>query len=446
MNDSKGVWKTVPLGALAEFRNGINYSKDNFGKGVKVINVKDFQDLSLAPFENLDEINPNGIVKEENFLLDGDIIFVRSNGNRQLIGRSLFVSKPLEKVTHSAFTIRTRFVSKHVFPRFFAYLFRSNIIRQYLSAHGNGTNISNLNQNILSNLEVPLPPFCEQRKIASILSTYDDLIENNTRRIEILEQMAKLIYEEWFVKFRFPGYEKVKMVSSELGEIPEGWEVKKLPDLCSKVIDGTHDSPKPSEKGYFLVTGKHIVNGFINFSDCYLISPEEHSKVIQRSKPEKGDIIFSNIGTLGSIALVDQDFEFSIKNVALFKPLENLYSNYLYLYFSLPETYNRMERKASGTSQKFFSLNFLRNLKIVEPPKDLLHKFDNAVKPLIEERSILNKKNQNLLKTRDLLLPKLTSGEIDVSDLDIRIRNEFQERNFNFGEPQDEKRFRVKMV
>jgi type I restriction enzyme S subunit len=82
--------------------------------------------------------------------------------------------------------------------------------------------------------------------------------------------------------------------------------------------------------------------------------------------------------------------------------------------------------KASGTSQKFFSLNFLRNLDLVKPPKNLLHKFDDIIKPLIEERSILNKKNLNLRKTRDFLLPKLISGEIDVSDLDIRIRSEFQ--------------------
>ncbi len=285
----------------------------------------------------------------------------------------------------------------------------------------------NLNGQLISNFTIKVPCLKVQKKIAYILSCHDFLIENNTRRIEILEQMAKLIYEEWFVKFRFPGHENVKMVPSDLGEIPEGWEVKKLPDFCSKVIDGTHDSPKPSENGYFLVTGKHIINGFINFSECYLVSPDEHAKVIQRSKPEKGDIIFSNIGTLGSTVLVDQDFEFSIKNVALFKPLEDFYSSYLYLHFSSPETYNQMVKKASGTSQKFFSLNFLRNLDLMEPPKDLLHKFDKMIKPLIEERSLLNKKNQNLCKTRDLLLPKLISGEIDVSDLDICIKSKFQE-------------------
>jgi type I restriction enzyme S subunit len=173
-----------------------------------------------------------------------------------------------------------------------------------------GASNPTINRNHIHSITVRFPQLPVQRKIASILSDYDDLIENNTRRIEILEQMTKLVYEEWFVKFKFSGHENVKMVPSELGEIPEGWEVKKLSDLCNKVVDGTHDSPKPAENGYFLVTGKYIVNGFIDFSKCYRISPEEHDKVMQRSKPEKGDIIFSNIGTLGSTVIVDQDFEF----------------------------------------------------------------------------------------------------------------------------------------
>ncbi len=215
-------WETVALGNLAEFRNGINYNKDNFGRGIKVINVKDFQDYSIASFEDLDEVNPSGVIKEKDLLKAGDIIFVRSNGNRELIGRSLFIKDIRESVTHSAFTIKLRFISNQVLPRFYAYLFRSSLMRQTLSAHGNGTNISNLNQGILSNLQVPLPPLPTQHKIVSILSTYDDLIENNTRRIEILEEMARSLYREWFVNFRFPGHEQVKMVDSELGLIPEG--------------------------------------------------------------------------------------------------------------------------------------------------------------------------------------------------------------------------------
>jgi type I restriction enzyme S subunit len=275
-----------------------------------------------------------------------------------------------------------------------------------------------VNKTAFSNVEVLVPALPVQQRIGGILAAYDDLIENNTRRIKILEEMARMIYREWFVNFRFPGHEKVKMVESETGIIPEGWEMRTLPNLCSKVIDGTHDSPLRVSQGYPLVTGKHFTDGFIHFDECYFISPEEHEKVMQRSKPEKGDILFSNIGTLGSIAMVPDQPKFSIKNVALFKPRKAIYSGFLYLHFVLPETLTELQAKASGTSQRFFSLEFLRGLKLVTPPDEILDRFDCCTKPILEERLLLNEAIRNLRHTRDLLLPKLISGEINVENFE----------------------------
>jgi type I restriction enzyme, S subunit len=150
----KQTWKTVPLGTLAEFRNGVNFTKANFGRGIKVINVKDFQNRFKPSYEELGEINPKGVVRENDLLKEGDIVFVRSNGNRQLIGRILLIKGASEPVTHSAFTIRARFQSPEAVPLFYAYAFRSYIVREALSAFGGGTNINNLNQGILSNLQV----------------------------------------------------------------------------------------------------------------------------------------------------------------------------------------------------------------------------------------------------------------------------------------------------
>jgi len=283
-----------------------------------------------------------------------------------------------------------------------------------------GTTQDNLSLEKIALFDLLVPPLKTQQKIASILSAYDDLIENNTRRIKILEEMAQNIYKEWFVNFRFPNHENVKMIESEIGLIPEGWNIKKIDELCSKITDGTHDSPKPSEEGYYLVTGKHITNGVIDFSKCYRISQEDHEKVMKRSKPEKGDIIFSNIGTLGSTVMVDQDFEYSIKNVALFKPANESLSKYLYFYLISPKTLEIMHQKASGTSQKFFSLDFLRNIEILAPEIDILEKFKDITTPMLENRRLLHKKNENLRQTRDLLLPRLISGEIDVENLSIK--------------------------
>ncbi|MGA2026928.1 MAG: restriction endonuclease subunit S, partial [Syntrophobacteraceae bacterium] len=232
-------WPTKRLGKFAEFRNGVNYNKSSFGLGVKVVGVSDFQDYTRPRYAELEQINPAGIVTERNILRDGDIVFVRSNGNRELIGRSLFIEKPPEEVTHSAFTIRVRFTGGNVFPKFFAYCFRTPAIRQALTAYGGGTNISNLNQGILNELEVPFPPLSTQRKIAAILSAYDDLIENNLRRIKILEEIAQNLYREWLVKFRFPAHQHARFTDSPLGRIPEGWEVATVENTFAILGGGT---------------------------------------------------------------------------------------------------------------------------------------------------------------------------------------------------------------
>ena len=404
-------WQEIKLEEIADFRNGLNYTKNNNGEGLKVVNVKDFQDLMYLNYDSLEEINPAGLPIDKSLLEENDILFVRSNGNKDLVGRSVHIIHPPENLSFSGFCIRLRFKKSTFNTRFYAYFFRSPLFRKKLSLLGSGTNISNLNQKVLNSLYVPIPLESEQNKIADILSKYDETIANNRRRIELLERSSRLLYREWFVYLRFPGHEHGAIGSDG---IPEGWERRKITDLCI-VTDGTHDSPKASDTGYFLVTGKHIINGFIDFSKCYLISDDDHKQVMQRSKPEKGDVIFSNIGTLGSTVLVDQDFEFSIKNVALFKPKSReKYSAFLYFYFSDPWTLSYMEGQSLGTSQKFFSLKLLRGLEITVPSKLILTTFNDFVVSLLQQRTLLHSTNQKLQAARDLLLPRLMNGEINV--------------------------------
>ena len=290
-----------------------------------------------------------------------------------------------------------------------------NILKQ--STHG--STFDTITRNTFDLLKVPFPPISEQQIIAKILYALDNKIEINQKMNQTLEEIGQAIFKHWFVNFEFPNEEGKpykssggEMVDSELGEIPKGWDVSKLADICSKVIDGTHDSPSPEDEGFYLVTGRHIVNGFIDFSKCYKISSEEHQKVMKRSKPEKGDTIFSNIGTLGTATYVDQDFEFSIKNVALFKPLKPIYSSFIYLYFISPETVKLMENSSSGTTQRFFSLKFLRGWELIRPSDDILSEFSDVINPILKMRTSLYAQSENLSQIRDSLLPKLMSGKI----------------------------------
>jgi type I restriction enzyme, S subunit len=430
-------WKTIHLGEIAEFRNGLNFTKSNFGSGLKVIGVRDFQDYSVPRYEALEEINPTGIAYDDSLLRNNDILFVRSNGNRDLIGRSLFITDLVGNVSHSGFTIRLRFMSKKVSPRFYAYHFRTPIIRRTLSAYGGGTNINNLNQKILAQLEVALPPFEIQQKIAAILSAYDNLIENNLRRIKILEETAQTLYREWFVKFRFPGHQKVKMVNSPLGKIPEGWKITPFSELLLSTLGGDWGSEKPSTKE------SHEV-GVIRGTDFNVVKLGDISLLPNRYISEKsfgqrrllaGDIVVENSinaksRSSGNSILITNGFMqrlgkniigasfcrvFRLKDLQL-SPLIQVHMKYLFKEGKMAFYQN----VAANGIANFQTERFLSKEKIALPTQPKMRKYLIDMFGLFNN-SMLADKNYYLRQTRDLLLPKLISGELDVSELDITI-------------------------
>ena len=232
-----------------------------------------------------------------------------------------------------------------------------------------------------------------QRKIASILSAYDDLIENNLKRIKLLEEKAFLRY---------------KQIVRE-----EKLEEKSILDICY-VTDGTHDSPKQQVDGFYLVTGKHLIGGFIDFSSAYFISEADHDKIQKRSKVVNGDLVLSNIGTIGNVAIIDSPFEFSVKNVIIFKPSDSVHTSFLYCYLNSDEMQTRFQQESSGTSQRFISLAYARALKVKLPSEDVLEEFHKEVSSHLKLKSILNQQNAKLREARDILLPKLMNGQIEV--------------------------------
>ena len=385
---AQAKWPMKRLGDLAEFRNGVNYNKSSFGEGVKVVGVADFQDYTKPRYPELTQINPDGIVTERNILRDGDIIFVRSNGNHELIGRSLFIEQPPEEITHSAFTIRLRFTARGICPQFYAYCFRTPLIRQALTAQGSGTNINNPNQDILNSLEVPFPPLPVQHRIAGILSAYDELIENSQRRIRILEAMARSLYREWFVHFRFPGHEKLPRVPSPLGEIPKGWEVKKLSDIL-ELNYGKALKKEDRRQGAFPVYGSSEIVG-------------THDASLTKNP----GIIVGRKGNVGSIFWCNDDF-FVIDTtyfVTSSLPLR-------FLFYVLP-TLNFLNSDAAVPG---LSRNQAYTLDILVPPVPLLTKFCRLADGFEQQVGALQHQMHNLRRTRDLLLPRLLSGQMELA-------------------------------
>ena len=279
-----------------------------------------------------------------------------------------------------------------------------------LSGYDSGASIPSMTSKTYYSLNVELLEKKLQAKVANIIKAYDNLIENNNKRIKLLEQIAENLYKEWFVRFRFPGYENTKFVDG----IPSDWKILRMSDLCY-VTDGTHDTPKPvNDGGVPLVTGKCIKNGFIDFNEPYNISYQDHESISKRSGLQTGDILFSNIGTVGTTCLVNYDREFSVKNVIIFKPDNIKVSNYLYSWLNSDSIQAIFATQTNGASQQFVGLNFMRRFKILVPNANVLDLYSDRIKPIRTEIVKLHDINENLIKQRDMLLPRLMSGKFEV--------------------------------
>lgn len=278
-----------------------------------------------------------------------------------------------------------------------------------LSGLDSGASIPSMTARTYYAIKIDLPDLTTQKRIANILSVYDDLIEANNRRIELLEQVAQELYKEWFVRFRFPGYENVEFEDG----IPEGWKIKRMYEFCY-VTDGTHDTPKPVDIGVPLVTGRCISSGFVDFDAAYNISETDHEGIKKRSGLKSGDILFSNIGTVGNCCIVDYNREFSVKNVIIFKPKTRRDTAYLYYWMTSSTMQEIFGAQTNGASQQFVGLTFMRRYKLLVPKDDILEAFAEKVLPIVEQKRLLHQKNLNLAAQRDMLLPRLMSGKLEV--------------------------------
>lgn len=175
-------WRDCLLGDVANFRNGLNYTQSADGREIKIVGVSDFKSRTqLDNTNDLDVIRLPGELKPSDLLETGDLLFVRSNGNKELIGRCLYFPRVTEDLTFSGFTIRGRVDRASLDPHFASYLMRASAVRNQMFLGGSGTNISNLSQEILSGIEISLPPVNEQRRIARVLSTWDMAISVTER-------------------------------------------------------------------------------------------------------------------------------------------------------------------------------------------------------------------------------------------------------------------------
>jgi len=454
-------WREYELGEIAE-----NVSRPFKFEGRDSVVFINTGDVELGKFLHADRSSPVGLPGQAKKKIEkGDILFSEI---RPANGRYAEVIFDCDDYVVSTKFMVIRLTKEGIDQRFFLTQLTSQqtlLEFQRIAESRSGT-FPQITFDAVSYFPFTFPPLPEQKAIAHILGSLDDKIELNRRMNATLEEMAQALFKSWFVDFdpvidnalaagnpipdeladraevrrqaladqktgttqqgsvddstlsdRESIFPAAFQFTEELGWIPEGWESKTNGELFD-VRDGTHDSPKKSESGKFLVTSRHITGSTIDYSNAYRISEADFEEVNKRSKVDSYDILLTMIGTVGVPFLVlEEEINFAIKNVGLFKTgSDRTLALYFFTYLKTDYMKNYMESRLAGTTQKYLTLKILRTLPVVVPSPSVLQHFGSEVKPLFERMHRNNETNQTLRTLRDTLLPKLISGELRIED------------------------------
>jgi type I restriction enzyme, S subunit len=409
-------WDVVPLPEVAFFQEGPGLRKWQWAdSGMKVINV-----TNILPDGQIDTANTSRFISMEEFtekyshfaVVDGDIVIASSGNTYGKIGR--ISAKDLPVMMNTS-VIRFHSSNDERLDDDFLYAFlRSEMFRTQIESFVIGSAQPNFGPSHLKQMFLPLPPLPIQRRIASILSAYDELIENNRRRIRILEEMARSIYREWFVDFRFPGHEKIPLVDSSLGPIPQGWGVNGLPECVEinprVVVPKGHEFP-------FVPMGS-LAN------DSMLITDTEMRLGNGGAKFRNGDTLFARItpclenGKTGFVQfLADEQAMACGSTEFIVLRSKTLTPEFVYCLARNEEFRgNAIKSKSGASGRQRVQENCFGQFLVVHPTQIILDRFSSVAVPSFRLVHQLHLQNQNLRRTRDLLLPRLLLGTMNISD------------------------------
>ena len=420
-------WKKITLGDLGKIITGGTPSSRNpeyFGERYPFITPSDIDGFTrYVDTERF--LSEEGKEDQINKLLpSGAICFV-------CIGNTIGKVCMTKETSFTNQQINSIIVDNQNYNNFFIYYLLCDISESIKSiASGAATPI--VNKSLFSSVNINVPSLDIQNKIAAILSAYDDLIENNLRRIKILEEMAQALYREWFVHFRFPGHEKVRMIDSELGEIPEGWKVYTLGEHLSALESGKRPKGGVANATDGIPSiGAENIRGIANHD----YTKEKYVPIDFFESMEKGVVRDRDVAIYKDGAYIGRSTYFRDgypherccvnEHVFLVRTTgEQITQNVLYLWLQENDTISQIRSANANAAQPGINQSSVRGLKIVVSNREMVKLFDFLVEPFFAEIMCLAKKNFVLRRTRDMLLPKLISGEIDVSELDIKVPEE----------------------
>ena len=393
---------------LEPSRSGIYKRRQFHGSGVRVVNMGELFAYDIIDKQDMSRLMVTDSEMDRFGLADGDLLF----GRRSLVdagaGKCSIVENLSEPTTFESSIIRVRIDQVRVQPRFLYYWFKSRRGRGEIRSIVTGTNIKGIKGSTLKNIKVPCPSIEAQNCVVRKLRVYDDLIENNRRRIQLLEQAVQLLYREWFVHLRFPGHEYTKIIDG----IPERWETKSIVDVCQTVGGGT---PSTNISDYWDGDVTWVVPSDVTKNNCLTLLDSER-KITNKGLSESSakllpaeTILMTSRASVGFFALMDIEV---CTNQGFINIIPYEEEMRMYLLFNLMNRVAEIRSNSKGTTYPEISKGRFRQMPMVVPSKDLVVEFAKIGSEIIRQVRILAISTTKLKQARDIFLPQIMNGGI----------------------------------
>lgn len=344
----------------------------------------------------------------------GDILYSTVRPNQKHYG---YIDKEYDNLLVSTGYIVIEPNNKIINGKYLYYYLTQDKIVNYLQTIAENTvaTYPSISPKDIEDLVVDLPSLQNQNKMASILSNYDKLIENNNKRIKILEELAQKIYKEWFVDFKFPNHETATFKQTDLGKIPNNWEIKQIGKEYKTYLGGT---PSRNEEKYWNGKIPWLNSGKTN--ELRITKASEYvtelglEKSSTKLMPQYTTVLAITGATLGQVSMLGSEMCANQSVVGIYSD-----KNPEYVFYLMKDKIQKLIQSASGGAQQHINKDIVNEMKFVLPADTMLNDFKDIIRPINKEIFNLLYKNHTLKQTRDLLLPRLISGKIDVEKLEI---------------------------
>lgn len=416
------------LGKLVNVTRGASLSGDYYAEEGELIRLTlgnfDYKSNVFKENTSKKDIFYIGEVDDSFVLEKGDIITPLTEQAIGLLGSTARIPES-GKYIQSQDVGLVKCISDKIDDSFLYYLLATPMVKQQLSAGAQQTSIRHTSPDKIKDCSVYIPDVESQRKIGKLLETLDRKIALNRKINAELEQMAKELYDYWFVQFDFPNAEGKPYKSSGgkmvynpqlKREIPEGWEVKKIEDCTAILKDGTHNPPKRIKNGVPLLAGQMFGLDFLDYTKATFVSLDDYKQIHSTYHPQNSDFVMTKIGTVGKINyLTNNDLPITIHcNSAILRFIPEMHGLFTYYYLKSELFQLRLKAVLGQSIQEFAGLDVIGSILIETPPSRIIGNFNKMLDTLFSKKIVIRDENKQLTTLRDQLLPLLMNGQVKI--------------------------------